>query len=302
MSRKINYNRYKYQTKAENYKSFLATLPSDYDYNQVDRYHESILTAAICNKNYDMINAIIDRVDINGSRKTELYPIELAVLNPNIQIINLLLSRLDFVIRSDDESLHFAAADGNIEVLDILLQKGYDINKLVNKRTVLHWAIQEGDIETVKYLLSHGADVNAVDVEEYETTLNTACGEYKFGNVKQLDIIHLLLDYGANKEQINDSLCAAVCWKNRTLVEVFLANGADANCISHEGYTPLFYAKLRRVTDIEKLLLSFGASQSFTSEQGISISDLENEEIRLREFIKWYYPADELDSLHKIID
>ena len=154
----------------------------------------------------------------------------------------------------------------------------------------------------MKYLLEHGSDVNAVDTDEPETCLNIACAEFDLGNFDQLERIHLLLNNGAKIEQFNNVLCNAICWKNRTLVEVLLANGAEVNIVSDEGYSPLYYAKLRRQKEIEKLLLSFGASQEFISPQGISISDLDNEEIRLKEFINWYYPDDEIDEEHDIID
>jgi len=58
--------------------------------------------------------------------------------------------------------LHWAADNGNKEVVELLLAKGADVNaKADNGNTPLHLAIHKGNKDIVKLLISRGADINA---------------------------------------------------------------------------------------------------------------------------------------------
>ncbi|KAK7744429.1 hypothetical protein SLS62_010153 [Diatrype stigma] len=62
-----------------------------------------------------------------------------------------------------ETSLLFAIKYGTIEVVDLLVKRGADVNrepKFTLKQTPLQKAAELGDLEMVKYLLDHGADVN----------------------------------------------------------------------------------------------------------------------------------------------
>jgi len=64
----------------------------------------------------------------------------------------------------ENEQLHFAAADGDIERMTELLALGADPNRFDELgRTPLHHAAAAGNIEAVERLLSAGAAVNARD-------------------------------------------------------------------------------------------------------------------------------------------
>jgi ankyrin repeat protein len=53
----------------------------------------------------------------------------------------------------------FIAANGSIELAEILLQHGADINTTDSqKETPLHWAYLEEMIDMIKYLVEHGAN------------------------------------------------------------------------------------------------------------------------------------------------
>ncbi|KAK2148618.1 hypothetical protein LSH36_488g00005 [Paralvinella palmiformis] len=60
--------------------------------------------------------------------------------------------------------LHIASKNRNLKVTDILLQHGADINAPNNKGyTVLMEAAQDGATDVVRYILEHGADVKRED-------------------------------------------------------------------------------------------------------------------------------------------
>ena len=67
----------------------------------------------------------------------------------------------DVMARNEDGGtpLHYAAMNGNPEVVERLLELGADINAKDNDGyTPLHWASRRGHAEAVKLLLEHGAD------------------------------------------------------------------------------------------------------------------------------------------------
>eukprot|EP01097_Dermamoeba_algensis_P002017 TRINITY_DN17_c0_g1_i1.p1 TRINITY_DN17_c0_g1~~TRINITY_DN17_c0_g1_i1.p1 ORF type:complete len:482 (-),score=138.05 TRINITY_DN17_c0_g1_i1:183-1628(-) len=62
----------------------------------------------------------------------------------------------------DQLALHYAAQKGHVEVVRILLQHGFDINKKAkNNNTPLHLAAQNGHSEVARVLLEQGADGQA---------------------------------------------------------------------------------------------------------------------------------------------
>ena len=307
----INYERFKYQTKKENYLKFLDDLPFDYDFNQVDKYGETILTASISNGNLPLIKTLIEKgIDINGSRKAKYYPLELACLNGNFQIVELLFnSNLLNFNRDDDSSLINASMYNELEIIDFLIKKGININRIVNGRAALHWAVQEHHIDAIELLLKNGADINLIGFKKYsdgfdedgEYPLGIAGGEVYEKKPITLKIYKLLLERGANPN-IKDGqgcteLMGVVLFKKIELVKLLLDFGANLNSIDNEGATALFYAKLRKQDKIAELLIEKGANPNLGSIGDVSIKDLDNEELRKKAFIKWFYPKDEMDEI-----
>ena len=88
--------------------------------------------------------------------------------------------------------LHIAYEHDSIELVQILLDKGADVNAQNNsKQTPLHIACKCESIELVQILLNKGADVN-VQNNSKQTPLHIACES------DSIELVHILLDKGAD--------------------------------------------------------------------------------------------------------
>jgi ankyrin repeat protein len=82
-----------------------------------------------------------------------------------------------------------------IELCELLRKKGANINAGLNKKsaigwTSLHYAAVNGDVELVKYLIKHGANVNKATGEGSSPLFLARLGSYN-------EIVKLLLNAGA---------------------------------------------------------------------------------------------------------
>ncbi len=93
------------------------------------------------------------------------------------------------------QPLHFAAADGNVESVNLLLDRGAKINAATQDGwTALHFACLRGDKGLVQLLLDRGADVSMTTTAGV-SALSIATSE------GDRDIIELLLNRGASASQ-----------------------------------------------------------------------------------------------------
>ncbi|THF98008.1 hypothetical protein TEA_007557 [Camellia sinensis var. sinensis] len=93
-------------------------------------------------------------------------------------------------INSADEEgwapLHSASSSGNVEIVEILLSSGADVNlKNDGGRTALYYAASKGWLKIVEILLSHGAKINLKD---------------KASSTGNSELCELLIEEGAEKE------------------------------------------------------------------------------------------------------
>ena len=139
--------------------------------------------------------------------------------------------------------LHYAAREGRVEAIKLLLERGAYPNAWDNgDKTSLHYAAERGDVEIVRLLLEKGAYPNARDYRG-RTPLRYAA-EYGYS-----DIVRLLLEHGTL------SLFDAVTKGDVEGVKLWLERGVDPN-VKVGGSTPLHVAAERGYVEIVELLLS----------------------------------------------
>ncbi|KAL6171520.1 hypothetical protein ACJQWK_02534 [Exserohilum turcicum] len=173
----------------------------------------------------------------------------------------LILERRD----SEGQTLLYLAAEfGHQRMVELLLDKGTDINIQGGiYGNALQAASARGHETLVKLLLDKGADVNAQG-GEYDNALQAASA------AGHQSIVQLLLDNGAdvNKQGglYSDALYAAAAENHTAIVELLLNNGADASRHDSQRKSVLHYATNSVDCNISliEFLLSRGAPANTT--------------------------------------
>ena len=144
---------------------------------------------------------------------------------------------------------------GNVELLEILLKYGTDINASDNDTTALDRAIRYNkDARIAEFLLRHGAIIDYNLGNKQPLLVDAAQDD-------NLEIVKLLLSYKANpnskSEDGTTALIHASINKNFPMIKELVKNGADINIINKSGYSALMWSK----DDFEtlKFLLQNGA-------------------------------------------
>ena len=120
--------------------------------------------------------------------------------------------------------LHFAALNGNLELVQILTKHNAPVVPNFYDESPLHWAAQRNHASVVAYLLDNGAQVNQKD-ESGDTPLHWAA-ETNAHEVSQL----------------------------------LLERGAQCDVVNERGQTPLDVARFHDAKETSRLLLRAGAS------------------------------------------
>ncbi len=189
-----------------------------------------------------------------------------------------------------------AAKQGNLRVVEKLLQKGVDIESHDEGRgyTALMHAANAGKIEVVQFLLDKGADVNGKGTDLGRSALMLAAWEghtevaqllinkgakvnkqrsdkvhalYVAAQNDHLDTVDLLLKYCTEIDMggLKDNATALMiaCQRGNTkIVEFLVKRGANVNAqtvLDGHGYSPLVLAAEFGFYEIVKILIEAGA-------------------------------------------
>lgn len=104
-----------------------------------------------------------------------------------------------------------AVRDGDVESVQFALDCGYDIDKPISGLPPLVNAAEENQREVAAFLIERGADVNAVKEGNGMTALMASV--YAYRDYKDTEaLVDLLLDSGADIEQLDDEGKSALQW------------------------------------------------------------------------------------------
>jgi ankyrin repeat protein len=160
---------------------------------------------------------------------------------------------------AQEEMLRSASFSGNVELVRDLIQQGTNINapELEGGWTALIYAAAKGSLDIVQILLAAGADVNAAS-NSGQTTLSESA---YWGHLK---IVNLLISAGAdvNIQEIDGTtlLMKALMFASGRLdiVKVLVNAGAEPNIRNNAGKTALSIALEKNNTEAVQILRQVG--------------------------------------------
>ena len=152
-----------------------------------------------------------------------------------------------------------AARRGALETIARLLDESEDAVRQHDERncTALHFAAAGGHLEAVELLLGAGAELEAADVDG-DTPLLWAA------HAGHVEVAAMLHDAGANPTPPNQArrnlLHFAILGGNREMIELALFGDLDVDARDFEGNTALHLATLRNRRDLATMLIEGNAA------------------------------------------
>ncbi|XP_058234658.1 ankyrin repeat and SOCS box protein 2 isoform X1 [Hemibagrus wyckioides] len=198
------------------------------------------------------------KADANKPGKTGLLPIHIAAQRGNdgndlftfgsthntdraLQIVSMLIPATSKarVRRSGISPLHLAAERNRDEILELLIESGFDVNAMLSedrstmyedrRSTALYFAVINNNIEATRMLLQAGADPNLDTFSPLLVALRQGC----------IRTVTLLVEHGANvnayipMHPTTFPATVMFCMKYLTMLKYLMDNGCDAlSCFS----------------------------------------------------------------------
>jgi hypothetical protein len=187
-------------------------------------------------------------------------------------MVYIILFQLSAFKGGDDWNLVTATEHSAAVVVQSLIEQGEDVN-LTLQRTPLHVAADQGDLEIVDLLLAGGSDVNARDHGGRVPIFFAIRRDHS-------EVVWRLAEAGADPTACTGSgstlLMVAARTEDLELVRWLIDNGAPVNAVRPEGerVTALMWAADGGNEAMVWLLLEHGADPSITNEEGDTALDM----------------------------
>ena len=169
----------------------------------------------------------------------------------------------------DEKSFHAAVRARDMMAITAFLDGGINPNAKEagdEGRTALISAAARGDLEVVNLLVQGGADVNVKDDTGYTALLHAI--EANYDQVEHVLLNHPKLDPSARGFNGVTTLSKYVWRERKEAVQKLLKLGADANAQDNDGDAPLHGAAQSGNVEIMDLLLAKGGDPNLKNKQG----------------------------------
>ncbi|WP_302279357.1 ankyrin repeat domain-containing protein [Brachyspira pilosicoli] len=232
------------------------------------------LLIAVKNNDIIAVNALLkENVNPNFVDEEGYSPLHRAVLNNNLDVVNVLLSykdidteiKLPYEASVDDwylggaTPLLVASYTGNADIVNALIEAGSDIRAKddIDGATTIHIASANGNNEVINILLNKDNTL----INEADSMKDTPLHWASIKN--QTDTISLLLANGADTKLTNSDgntvLHYAAMYGDVNTVNVLLeADSSLASVENNEGIAPIYYAIVVSDNDILSSIITNG--------------------------------------------
>jgi ankyrin repeat protein len=182
-------------------------------------------------------------------------PLMSAAANGNLEIVKLLVKQgawINFLNSDVRNALWYATNAGSVDVVKLLLENGgYANNSDFSNTTPLMMAAINGDTEIVRLLTSHKVQIDSRH-KDGDTALIFAAANGRS------DIARLLIDAGADVNVVNNqgitALIACAAENNIEIAEYLLRHNANRGARTNFGKTALDIAVAKRHVQLIQLL------------------------------------------------
>jgi ankyrin repeat protein len=151
-------------------------------------------------------------------------------------------------------ALNLAAINGDVEIVDALLDNGARINQLSQDGwTSVHLAAERGNLLALQHLIAKGAKLD-ITIQNGDTPLHSVA------STGHLEVLKYLITKGLPIDQVNISgrtpLHLAAANNQVESVKYLIDKGADLKPMDSSGKTALFIASEKRNTDVVDSLVT----------------------------------------------
>jgi ankyrin repeat protein len=198
------------------------------------------LALACDSESLPVVQALVDRkADVNARDVENHTVLWTAVRRGTLPIIKYLIEHGADVKELQDDGQTLLWAAESREMAEFLIAAGIDPkHKDINRDTALHVACRHSQTEVVELLLDRGLDIEAVghwDMRPLETAAATETGDPK-------PVVMLLLRRGANINargfKGHTALHECAFYNRPAMADLLLSRGADPNVKDDDGRTP----------------------------------------------------------------
>ncbi|KAL7836570.1 hypothetical protein AOLI_G00278540 [Acnodon oligacanthus] len=241
-------------------RSNISVARSDDTLDEEDSFVMKAIIHAINDDNVPGLKHLLGSLtsyDINQPNKHGTPPLLIAAGCGNVQIIDVLMRKgaeIQALDKSGANAIYYASRHGHVETLKFLHEKKCPLDTQDKSgETALHVAARYGNVDVVQYLCSIHANPDLTD-REHETPLH--CAAWHGYSAVARALCEAGCNVNARNREGESSLLTASARGFRDIVECLLEHGADMDSTDKDGHIALHLAVRRCQLEVVKCLLS----------------------------------------------